>query len=100
MNFNFLLFSRPHPHKLLEKGKSSNPSGEYSVTCTGEDVTITFDKMGIQCVKRDDMSFALTNRKNKKIDPFKSKCLSSNIIRLILLKQTNPNTFLIQNSRF
>lgn len=62
---------RQHPHQLVGKNCKSG-------VCTrnvgpGAPLRVEFSNIGIQCVRKKEISESLEERKKKKIDPFKSK---------------------------
>lgn len=61
---------KPHPHNLV--GKDCR-TGVCTVKITEENMGITFNNLGIQCVKKKDIEDALRKREEIKVDPFKSK---------------------------
>ena len=68
---------RPHPHNLV--GKEGCKKGVCTIPL-GENMTVSFPNLGIQCVKKKDIDESLTLRQQIRVDPFQSKCL----------KKTNP----------
>jgi c-Rel proto-oncogene protein len=65
---------RPHPHKLVGKGVCRQGVGTVEVS--SENMTVSFDKLGIQCAKRIDIEEALKLREEIRVDPFRSKTFS------------------------
>ena len=61
---------RPHPHNLV--GKEVCKQGVCTVEVNSENMTVSFDKLGIQCVKRKDIEDALNLREKIRVDPFRS----------------------------
>lgn len=62
---------RPHPHNLV--GKEVCKKGVCRIKLSGDNMTVSFDKLGIQCVKRKDIEEALNVRETEQVDPFGSK---------------------------
>lgn len=63
-----------HPHNLV--GKEGCKKGICTVEINNEDMTATFQNLGIQCVKKKDIEEALTIREEIRVDPFRRKYLS------------------------
>ncbi|XP_031785072.1 embryonic polarity protein dorsal isoform X2 [Nasonia vitripennis] len=61
---------RPHPHNLV--GKEVCRRGVCTVEVPSENMTVSFDKLGIQCVKRKDIEEALRLREENRVDPFRT----------------------------
>ncbi|XP_058789851.1 embryonic polarity protein dorsal-like isoform X2 [Phymastichus coffea] len=59
---------RPHPHNLV--GKEVCKKGVCRIKLSGDNMTASFDKLGIQCVKRKDIEEALNVREAEQVDPF------------------------------
>ncbi|XP_011496609.1 PREDICTED: embryonic polarity protein dorsal-like [Ceratosolen solmsi marchali] len=59
----------PHPYNIIGKADEIT-NGIYSFKTISEEMTITFNNLGIQCVKRKDIQKSLTVRRSLKIDPF------------------------------
>ncbi|XP_072939157.1 embryonic polarity protein dorsal [Epargyreus clarus] len=59
-----------HPHKLVG---SDCKNGVHSVRCeiSPDSRTVSFPRLGVQCVKRKDVADALLQREHAKIDPFR-----------------------------
>lgn len=62
---------RPHPYKVVSKDKDKR--GILQMKLTGEDMTVTLEGLGIQCVKKIDLEESLKERQALNVDPFKSK---------------------------
>lgn len=63
---------RAHPHNLV--GKENCKFGVCTVEVSSENnMTVSFDKLGIQCVKRKDIDGALKVREKMRVDPFRSE---------------------------
>ena len=58
-----------HPHNLV--GKEGCKKGICTVEISTEDMTATFQNLGIQCVKKKDIEEALTIRESIRVDPFR-----------------------------
>lgn len=71
---------RPHPHNLV--GKEVCRRGVCTVEVSSENMTVSFDKLGIQCVKRKDIEDALKLREEIRVDPFRSK-VSINVVIMV-----------------
>ncbi|XP_011496611.1 PREDICTED: proto-oncogene c-Rel-like [Ceratosolen solmsi marchali] len=61
---------RPHPHKLVGKGVCRQGVGTVEVS--SDNMTVSFDKLGIQCAKRIDIEEALKLREEIRVDPFRT----------------------------
>nr|XP_015835035.1 PREDICTED: embryonic polarity protein dorsal isoform X2 [Tribolium castaneum] len=93
---------KPHPHKLVgEHCKKGVYTFEAEITPNNPD--IVFRKLGVQCVKRNELKESLNVREEKNIDPFKTgfshkdhlNCIDLNVVRLCF------QVFLIdENGRF
>ncbi|KAJ8673214.1 hypothetical protein QAD02_004476 [Eretmocerus hayati] len=59
---------RPHPHNLV--GKDVCNRGICKLEVPVETMTLSFDKLGIQCVKRKEIETNLRIRQEQQIDPF------------------------------
>ncbi|XP_033224833.1 embryonic polarity protein dorsal-like isoform X2 [Belonocnema kinseyi] len=59
---------RPHPHNLV--GKQNCEHGFCKVKLKGDNMTVPFQNLGIQCVKRKDVEKSLSIRKTFGVDPF------------------------------
>jgi hypothetical protein len=53
---------RVHPHKVVGLGKKSI-GGVYRMEIDTEDMTCVFHRVGIQCVKKDEIGLSLAERK-------------------------------------
>ncbi|KAL7301394.1 hypothetical protein TKK_0005839 [Trichogramma kaykai] len=79
---------RPHPHSLV--GKENCRKGVCTVQFPQDTMTITFDKLGVQCVKKKEIEEALRVREEIRVDPFKTgfdhkknpSSIDLNVIRL------------------
>ncbi|KAJ8673213.1 hypothetical protein QAD02_004475 [Eretmocerus hayati] len=79
---------KPHPHKLVGYGGSLE--GVCLMTVPTDTMTLSFDKLGIQCVKRVAVKNSLNLREKQGIDPFKTgfghkdkpKLIKLNMLRL------------------
>jgi len=60
---------RPHPHNLV--GKEGCKKGVCTIPL-GENMTVSFPNLGIQCVKKKDIDESLTLRQQIRVDPFQS----------------------------
>lgn len=65
----FSYFSRPHPHNLV--GKEAK-HGVLTHKFNTESI-VTFNFLGIQCVRKIEVDESLEKREHLKIDPFRSK---------------------------
>ena len=61
---------RAHPHNLVGKDGMCK-KGVCSMTITSADMTISFQNLGIQCVRRKDAPASLQQREQILVDPFK-----------------------------
>lgn len=59
---------RPHPHSIM--GRNSNSNGIYSLKVNLIDGLVSFNHLGIQCMKRKQVASALEMRKRENVDPF------------------------------
>ncbi|XP_044254218.1 embryonic polarity protein dorsal-like isoform X2 [Tribolium madens] len=91
---------KPHPHKLVgEHCKRGVCSFEAEVTPNNPD--ITFRKLGVQCVKKNELKESLSVREESNIDPFSTgflhkdhlNCIDLNVVRLCF------QVFLIDENR-
>ncbi|XP_030382983.1 dorsal-related immunity factor Dif isoform X2 [Scaptodrosophila lebanonensis] len=65
---------RQHPHWLVSKDDSNLcKKGVYRIMLPPEQNTLELQKVGIQCVKKNEVLSSLTERQNMKVDPFKAK---------------------------
>ena len=62
---------RPHPHNLV--GKEGCKKGVCTLEIPAEAMAISFQSLGIQCVKKKEIEEALTLREQIRVDPFQSK---------------------------
>jgi Rel/ankyrin family protein len=60
---------RPHPHNLV--GKEGCKKGVCTIPL-GENMTVSFPNLGIQCVKKKDIDESLTLRQQIRVDPFQT----------------------------
>ncbi|XP_014217981.1 embryonic polarity protein dorsal-like, partial [Copidosoma floridanum] len=61
----------PHPHHLV--GKETCSRGVCTVEVSAEDnMTVVFNKLGVQCVKRRDIEDSLRQREEMRVDPFRT----------------------------
>ena len=78
---------RTHPHNLVGKDGMCK-KGVCSVDFNNPDMTVSFQNLGIQCVKRRDAPASLTRREQIQVDPFKHgfkhkhSSINLNVIRL------------------
>ena len=54
-------------------GKEGCNKGVCTVQIPADKMCISFDKLGVQCVKKKEIEEALKLREEIKVDPFKSK---------------------------
>ncbi|XP_051172671.1 putative transcription factor p65 homolog [Leptopilina boulardi] len=59
---------RPHPHSIM--GKNSAANGIYSLKMNLVDGIVTFNHLGIQCMKKKQVASALEIRKRENVDPY------------------------------
>ena len=62
---------RPHPHNLV--GKDGCKKGVCTVNLNVETMSVTFQNLGIQCVKKKDVEESLRLRESIRVDPFQSE---------------------------
>lgn len=65
---------RAHPHNLVSPasvGKDGCKRGVCTLHVSSEDMTIEFQHLGIQCVRKKDIEESLRQRKDIRVDPFK-----------------------------
>ncbi|XP_051171659.1 embryonic polarity protein dorsal-like isoform X2 [Leptopilina boulardi] len=60
---------RAHPHKLVGRAESCK-NGVCRVRLRGDNMTVSFPNLGIQCVRRKDVEASLTEREKERVDPF------------------------------
>eukprot|EP00092_Neocalanus_flemingeri_P005309 GFUD01005717.1.p1 GENE.GFUD01005717.1~~GFUD01005717.1.p1 ORF type:complete len:913 (-),score=220.83 GFUD01005717.1:325-3063(-) len=60
---------RPHPHNLV--GKEGCKKGVCTIPL-GDNMTVSFPNLGIQCVKKKDIDESLTQRQQIRVDPFQT----------------------------
>ena len=63
---------RPHPHKLVGRVEHCK-NGVCRVELKGDNMTVSFPNLGIQCVKKKDVEGSLNEREKERVDPFNSK---------------------------
>ena len=61
---------KPHPHNLVGRDCKT---GVCTVKMTPDNMSITFNNLGIQCIRKKDIEEALRKREEIKVDPFKSE---------------------------
>ena len=61
----------PHPHNLV--GKDGCKKGVCTVNLNVETMSVTFQNLGIQCVKKKDVEDSLRQREAIRVDPFQSE---------------------------
>ena len=62
---------RPHPHNLV--GKEGCKKGVCTLEIPPDTMTMTFQSLGIQCVKKKEIEEALALRQQIRVDPFQSE---------------------------
>ncbi|XP_037072056.1 embryonic polarity protein dorsal-like isoform X2 [Pollicipes pollicipes] len=60
----------PHPHNLV--GKDGCKKGVCTVNLNVETMSVTFQNLGIQCVKKKDVEDSLRQREAIRVDPFQT----------------------------
>ncbi|KAI9579887.1 hypothetical protein GQX74_000675, partial [Glossina fuscipes] len=60
---------RPHPHRLVGLKCSS---GIFRDDINEDTMSMTFNHLGIQCVRKKDIEEALSEREGRKVDPFQT----------------------------
>jgi len=95
---------KAHPHNLVSPasvGRDGCKKGVCTVNVNNEDMTVEFQHLGIQCVRKKDIGEALKQRQEIRVDPFRqgfSHADSSGSIDLNAVKLCfqvfleNPNT--------
>ena len=63
---------KPHPHKLVGKPDQCK-NGVCRVDVKGDNMTVSFPNLGIQCVKKKDVEASLAERERERVDPFNSR---------------------------
>ncbi|CAH0714714.1 unnamed protein product, partial [Brenthis ino] len=63
---------KPHPHNLVGRERCENGVCTLKTTITDENPQVSFSNLGIQCVKRKDITDALKTREKLRVDPFKT----------------------------
>lgn len=61
---------KPHPHNLVGRDCKT---GVCTVKIPDKEMSITFNNLGIQCIRKKDIEEALNKREEIKVDPFKSE---------------------------
>ncbi|KAK9755016.1 Rel homology dimerization domain [Popillia japonica] len=61
---------RPHPHHLV--GREGCKKGVCTVQVPEDTMTVSFQNLGIQCVKKKDIEEALKTREEIRVDPFRT----------------------------
>lgn len=69
---------RCHPHKLVGKDGMCK-KGVCSMDINTPDMTVTFQNLGIQCVRRKDAPASLAQREKIQVDPFKQGFMHANM---------------------
>jgi len=62
---------RPHPHSLV--GKEGCKKGVCTLEIPQDSMTLAFQSLGVQCVKKREIEEALALRREIRVDPFQSK---------------------------
>ncbi|XP_043473109.1 transcription factor p65-like isoform X2 [Leptopilina heterotoma] len=60
---------KAHPHKLVGRAESCK-NGVCRVRLRGDNMTVSFPNLGIQCVRRKDVEASLSERQRERVDPF------------------------------
>lgn len=60
---------KAHPHKLVGRADTCK-NGVCRVDLKGDNMTVSFPNLGIQCVRRKDVEASLTERQEARVDPF------------------------------
>jgi len=66
--------SRAHPHNLVSPasvGRDGCKRGVCTMNVNSEDMTVEFQHLGIQCVRKKDVEDSLKQRKEIRVDPFR-----------------------------
>lgn len=77
----------PHPHELVDKEKIKKQdkfckNGVYTAEVHSDDMTVTLDKVGLQCNRLKDIETALELREKIKVDPFRSSHICRNFLEV------------------
>jgi hypothetical protein len=65
---------RPHPHNLVSPasvGREGCKKGVCTMNVNSEDMTVEFQHLGIQCVRKKDIEDSLRQRKEIRVDPYR-----------------------------
>eukprot|EP00090_Calanus_glacialis_P007777 TRINITY_DN16235_c0_g1_i1.p1 TRINITY_DN16235_c0_g1~~TRINITY_DN16235_c0_g1_i1.p1 ORF type:complete len:633 (-),score=136.14 TRINITY_DN16235_c0_g1_i1:44-1942(-) len=65
---------RSHPHNLVSPasvGRDGCKRGVCTMNVNSEDMTVEFQHLGIQCVRKKDVEDSLKQRKEIRVDPFR-----------------------------
>jgi len=65
---------RAHPHNLVSPasvGRDGCKRGVCTMNVNSEDMTVEFQHLGIQCVRKKDVEDSLKQRKEIRVDPFR-----------------------------
>eukprot|EP00092_Neocalanus_flemingeri_P072450 GFUD01089190.1.p1 GENE.GFUD01089190.1~~GFUD01089190.1.p1 ORF type:complete len:634 (+),score=159.38 GFUD01089190.1:253-2154(+) len=65
---------RAHPHNLVSPasvGREGCKRGVCTMNVSSEDMTVEFQHLGIQCVRKKDVEDSLKQRKEIRVDPFR-----------------------------
>lgn len=62
---------KPHPYNIVAKDQENK--GVYQTRLESDDMTLTLEGLGIQCVKKVELGQSLKAREDLAIDPFKSE---------------------------
>merc|ERR1712121_627327 len=65
---------KTHPHNLVSPasvGRDGCKKGVCTMNVNSEDMTVEFQHLGIQCVRKKDIEESLKQRKEIRVDPFK-----------------------------
>ena len=65
---------RPHPHSLV--GKEGCKKGVCTLEIPPDTMTLSFQSLGVQCVKKKEIDEALVLRQQIRVDPFQSKLIT------------------------
>lgn len=64
--------NRPHPHKLVGKDGCKNGISRVCFEAEPEKL-LSFQNLGIQCVKKNEIDESLAEKQVIRLDPFNSK---------------------------
>lgn len=63
---------RQHPYKVVSREREKVKGGAFTMKLIGDDMTVTLEGLGVQCVKKMELEESLKERQSLNIDPFKA----------------------------